>query len=640
MDVGWTIQLLGGLRAERGDRIVTRFRSQKSASLLAYLAYYGQRTHPRQVLIELLWPESNVRLARHNLSNELSWLRHQLELPGDTAGTILIADRFAVGLNSTRITTDVEAFEAALRSAQAAVSPEEHTRFLKEAVDLYRGPLLPGYYESWILPEQQRLDEQFFHALHSLITHLEQGGQVEAALQHARRGISVDPLREETHHELIRLLVAAGQPGAALRQYHDLERALRQLGASPSAATRALVETKNHTDTENTERARSEPSGRSISPNRQERVEKDRPPDAAHPHQVIRSGTREAGDGHQVITRIEPVGGAVPLGSPFYVERGTDERFAAALARQDSIVLVKGPQQVGKTSLLARGLDQARQRGARVVFTNLEMLNAAHLETPEALVLAFAQSIADELDLQTSPTDIWDSRRGPNPNFHRYMRRQVLDVLTTPLVWGLDEVDRLFHCAFSGEIFGLFRAWHNERALDPGSPWSRLTLAMAYATEAHLFITDLNKSPFNVGTRLELDDFTIEQVEDLNRRYGSPLSDRTEITRYYRLVGGHPYLVRLGFNEMALNRPGIVTFEARSESDDWIFGDYLQRLLGFLARDAELCEVMRGVLAGRPCPTPMSFYRLRSAGLITGRSEEEARPRCQLYAAYLKRHLG
>jgi hypothetical protein len=80
----------------------------------------------------------------------------------------------------------------------------------------------------------------------------------------------------------------------------------------------------------------------------------------------------------------------------------------------------------------------------------------------------------------------------------------VLGAVTGPVVWGLDEVDRLFSVPFGSEVFGLFRSWHNKRALDPSGPWARLTLAIAYATEAHLFITDLNQSPFNVGTRLAL----------------------------------------------------------------------------------------------------------------------------------------
>jgi hypothetical protein len=50
-------------------------------------------------------------------------------------------------------------------------------------------------------------------------------------------------------------------------------------------------------------------------------------------------------------------------------------------------------------------------------------------------------------------------------------------------------------------------------------------------------------------------------------------------------------------------------------------------------------DVLRGVLHGRPCPTPESFYRLRSAGVLSGDSARHVWPRCQLYATYLARHL-
>src|SRR5205823_8866382 len=131
---------------------------------------------------------------------------------------------------------------------------------------------------------------------------------------------------------------------------------------------------------------------------------------------------------------------------------------------------------------------------------------------------------------------------------------------------------------------GLFRAWHNERALEPNSPWSRLTLAIGYATEAHLFITDLNKSPFNVGTRLSLDDFTPQQVADLNQRYGSPLRGTAETDRFYELVGGHPYLVRGGLYELASHDIDLATLEAHASRDEGIFGGHLQRLLKGLSR--------------------------------------------------------
>jgi hypothetical protein len=206
-------------------------------------------------------------------------------------------------------------------------------------------------------------------------------------------------------------------------------------------------------------------------------------------------------------------------------------------------------------------------------------------------------------------------------------------------VWGLDEVDRLFTCSFGSEVFALFRAWHNERALDPTGPWSRLTLVIAYATEAHLFITDVNQSPFNVGMRLTLEDFTLEEVADLNERYGSPLQSPGEIRRFYQMLAGQPYLVRRAFNALAGGAMSLDDFALRAARDEGIFGDHLRRMLLLLAKDRELIDVARGLFLGKRPPPSSSFYRLRSAGVIAGDSPAEARPRCELYSDYLKRHF-
>jgi class 3 adenylate cyclase len=337
--------------------------------------------------------------------------------------------------------------------------------------------------------------------------------------------------------------------------------------------------------------------------------------------------------------KLEPVGGAVPLDSPFYVVRPTDALFRAAMARQDSLVLVKGARQMGKTSLLARGLQQAREAGARVVLTDFQLLNEAHLKSAESLLLTLADWIAGQLDLEARPDPEGSARSGPSMNFGRYLRREVLGPTEAPLVWGLDEVDRLFTCAFASEVFGMFRSWHNARSLDPAGPWSRLTLAIAYAREAHLFITDVNQSPFNVGTRLTLEDFTREQVAELNQRYDCPLRDAAEVDLYYRLVGGHPYLVRRGLLEMATEGIRLPDFEAQAVREEGVFGDHLRRLLVLLVQDRELPDVVRAVIRGGPCPSEESFYRLRSAGVFAGESARDARPRCQLYATYLERHL-
>lgn len=354
------------------------------------------------------------------------------------------------------------------------------------------------------------------------------------------------------------------------------------------------------------------------------------------PEQAPASSTLFPPDSNE---KLEPVGGAVPLDSKYYIARPVDEEFRAAIRRRDSNVLIKGARQVGKTSLLARGLQQARANGAKVVLTDLQKLGFEQMSSVEAFFLALAEIIADQLDLDLLPDEVWRPHRGPTINFERYLRREVLDKITTPVVWGMDEVDRLFTCSFGSEVFGLFRSWHNERALDPTGPWQQLTLAMAYATEAHLFITDMNQSPFNVGTRLELGDFTAEQVAELNRRYGSPLESVAEVMRYYRLISGHPYLVRCGLHEMVTHNLNLTALESVAANDEGPYGDHLRRLLMSLTQDPALCEVVRQILMGQPGPNQESFYRLRSAGLMIGDSPRSARPRCQLYATYLEQHL-
>lgn len=335
---------------------------------------------------------------------------------------------------------------------------------------------------------------------------------------------------------------------------------------------------------------------------------------------------------------LEPVGGAVPLSSKFYITRPTDADFQSAIARRDSIVLVKGARQVGKTSLLARGLQYARETGAKVVLTDFQSLNAECLDSIEKLFLTLAGLMADQLELDVFPDEVWHAKLSPSINFERYLRREVLTKLAVPVVWGVDEVDQLFTCSFGSEVFGLFRSWHNKRALDPQGPWHRLTLAIAYATEAHLFITNLNQSPFNVGTRLQLEDFTLEQVGELNRRYDTPLREAPELARFYKLVGGHPYLVRRGLYEMAAHGMALTTLENQADRDEGPYGDHLHRLLLALS-DTTLCDDVRAILRGQACPSAESFYRLRSAGLMVGETPQEIRPRCQLYATYLEKHL-
>jgi predicted ATPase/class 3 adenylate cyclase len=242
MSTEWRIDLLGGLHARSGDRVVSRFYTQKIAALLAFLAYHLEKSHSRDALIDLLWPDADPKAGRNSLSVALSSLRNQLEPPGVPTGAVLIADRASVRLNPQMVSTDVAALRECLATAERAGGRTERVAALEDAVGLYSGELLPGFYEEWVLQEREWLSQQHFQALSQLIAALERAGDVHRALEHARQGVRADPLREEAQRELIRLLVAAGQPEAARRQYAELERLLQeQLGEAPSAETRALL---------------------------------------------------------------------------------------------------------------------------------------------------------------------------------------------------------------------------------------------------------------------------------------------------------------------------------------------------------------------------------------------------------------
>lgn len=330
--------------------------------------------------------------------------------------------------------------------------------------------------------------------------------------------------------------------------------------------------------------------------------------------------------------------GPIDRESPLYVERGIEPAFLRALQQEDCIVLLKGSQQVGKTSLVRSALRASEDAGRAVVTTDFGAQRYRDVDSLDALYHVLATDLADQLNLDIRPEDAWQDIWPPSTNFERYLRRVALRSLRSHLVWALDDADHLFDVEFSSDLFALIRSMHNERSRRPTGPWSRLTFLIAYAREAHLFIRDLDQSPFNVGTRFELPDFTFAEIDDLNERHGSPLRSEAEVARYARLVGGCPYLVQRGLREMGSGGASLTALESGDESTR-VFGSHLDRLLGPLTHHDDLGEVIRTILRGDTPGDRTAFERLRSAGFLIGESRADARPRCQLYAAYFEDHF-
>jgi DNA-binding SARP family transcriptional activator len=204
MDVLWKIELFGGLKLIGQDRTVSRFQTYKTGALLGYLCSHAQIV-PRDVLVELLWPDADLEAARNSLRVALNSLRRQIEPPSIQPGAVLMTSRSSIQLNRDVIVTDVQEFERLLQQAAHATDETQQKDFLVRAVACYQGPFLPGHYEDWVTPERLRLADAYAGALRRLTRVLVVCRDLDGALDIARRALVADPLHESSHCNLMQL---------------------------------------------------------------------------------------------------------------------------------------------------------------------------------------------------------------------------------------------------------------------------------------------------------------------------------------------------------------------------------------------------------------------------------------------------
>ena len=235
MPLPWRVEMLGGLRVVQSDRIVTRFQTQKTGALLAYLALNLSGSHSREFLAELLWPGADPVAVRNRLNQAVSSLRRQLEPPGIVYGSVLVTHQRTIRLNPDSIETDVQEYLRRVQLADTSTDPEEKKTHIKRAIDLYAGPLLEGYYAEWATLEQLRFADVYTSALFDLLDLSRESGDVEQAIRAASLLLKDEPTDEGTHCDLMRLyLDACSRPAAAKRQFEELIRMLAAEGDTPS----------------------------------------------------------------------------------------------------------------------------------------------------------------------------------------------------------------------------------------------------------------------------------------------------------------------------------------------------------------------------------------------------------------------
>jgi hypothetical protein len=332
---------------------------------------------------------------------------------------------------------------------------------------------------------------------------------------------------------------------------------------------------------------------------------------------------------------LEMPEGTMDSESAFYVERPSDAIAIRTIAQKGVTIAIKGPRQVGKSSLLIRAIEAAVNAGKRVAFLDFQLFDKAALTDAELFFQRFCSWLTYELDMEDRVEEYWKTPLGNSQRCTRYVQRYILKELGNPLVLAMDEVDKVFDADFRNDFFGMLRSWHNSRATTP--IWKQLDLTLVTSTEPYQLIDDLNQSPFNVGQVIELQDFTPEQVADLNRRHGSPLNSSEE-RQLIVLLGGHPYLVRRALYLVASQQLSTTELFTNATADSGPFGDHLRRHLSLLHDKTELIRSLLEIIRQNTCEDKHVFWRLRGAGLV----REQGRtvlPRCQLYAEYFRENL-
>ncbi len=227
-----SIRLFGPISAERGGVPLDRTRTRKELWLLAILAIRAGKPVDRDWLAGTLWPEAMEEACLANLRRSLKDLRRVL---GPDAARITAPSARTVSFNADNAFVDVLEFDAA---ASRADEPS-----LRAAVELYSGPLLEGCLEEWAISERETREQSFLGALENLSAFRIKADDRAAASRYLRRAISIDPLQEHLHRDLMRCEARRGDFAAVTQTYRDLRLLLReQINSDPSAESAALFQ--------------------------------------------------------------------------------------------------------------------------------------------------------------------------------------------------------------------------------------------------------------------------------------------------------------------------------------------------------------------------------------------------------------
>ncbi|MCM0590513.1 MAG: AAA-like domain-containing protein [Gloeotrichia echinulata CP02] len=328
--------------------------------------------------------------------------------------------------------------------------------------------------------------------------------------------------------------------------------------------------------------------------------------------------------------------GSVPLNSEFYIQRLIDARCYETILQPGSLIRIKAPNQMGKTSLLDRIIAHSNQQGYHTVRLNFLQAEATVFSNLDKFLRWCCAYVSYKLKLPSLLNESWDEYRGSIINCTTYFEDNILTTINSNLVLALDEVDRVFqYPEISQGFFAMLRSWHEEAKTV--EIWENLRLIVVHSTENYGSL-DINQSPFNVGLVVELTEFNQEQIEDLAQRHQLDYN-QAQVQQLMSMLGGHPYLVRLALYQLAFGQT-LEKLLQNAPTNAGIYEEHLRRFLNTFKLNPHLAEAfMQVVTATEPVSiATMPAYQLYSMGLVK-RVGDKLVPRCQLYQQYFREHL-
>jgi AAA-like domain/TIR domain len=336
----------------------------------------------------------------------------------------------------------------------------------------------------------------------------------------------------------------------------------------------------------------------------------------------------------RVAIELEPTNGQVPLNSPFYIERPPIEADCySAIANPGTLILIKAPRQMGKTSLMSRVLAHGKvQYGYKSVQLLFQEADKEVFSSLEVFLKWFCSTISYELNLEDKVEEYWKGVLGNRQKCTNYFQRYLLEQLQSPLILGLDEADLLFeHFEIAEGFFALLRAWH-EKAKNE-SIWQKLHLVIDHSQEVYISL-NVHQSPFNVGQTFKLGEFNKTQVVELVQRHNLNWSEQM-VDRLMGMVDGHPYLLRTALYKITRGELTLEQFLALAPTEEGPFGNHLRDRLLRVEADPNLTASFKRVVTSQD-PVELDSdqqFKLCSMGLTELRGNSVI-PLCNLYRLY------